>query len=291
MTVGVLDTIDLVEHGRETGLFPKLPSATRMATVVNGTNPDDISTLLHRESGRVGLPWSDTPIILLKGSLDLVLTPLTASITGATAIFGEVLDAGLRVWRPSDEWELTGLSEANTPVFERLLAEQARPVEEFSILARRIREVADLTVPEFARLIKRSREAYYLWMRKGPTKEARARAEAISEALAVVAPQPAHRVHDWLLANSGERFNLLVEENYTAFAEQARQWLAPSTTVMRAREMTMDEVRALAAEEPADAGQRVRAYLASMSAPAVTPVRASPNFYRDILVSDEDEDE
>jgi hypothetical protein len=164
-------------------------------------------------------------------------------------------------------------------------------VEEFSVLSDHIREVAGLTVHEFARLFERSREAYYQWLRNGPTREARARAMALSEALEVLSGQAAHRVHGWLFSNGGERFKLLVAEDYAGFLAQAHQWIAPAATVSIARPMTMDEVQAIADEEPGDAGQRYQAYLASIGDHPVTSVRASPSFYRDLLASDEDEDE
>lgn len=289
MTAGVPDSIELVEYGRSTGLFPDLASATPMTTLAGGVRPNDSMAFLHRESGRSGVPWTDTPT-LIKSLTDPALTPFAASITGSSIVVGNLLDVGLYVWRPVEgrEWRLTAPA---TPVLMRVAVERTRAVEEFSVLSRRIRAVAGLTVPEFARLFERSREAYYQWLRNGPTKEARARAEALSEVLEALSGQAAHRNHDWLFANGGARFELLVAEDYAGFREQAEQWITPTVAVSIARPMTMDEVDAMAKEEPSDAGQRYRAYLASMRERPVTPVRASPNFYRDLLASDEDEDE
>lgn len=261
-----------------------------MATVVEGANLDDISALLHRESGRSRRQWSDTPITFIKSWMDPGATPLTTSITGSTVVFGNLLDAGVHAWRRLDgrDWPF---GRTATPVLMPASVVLTRAVEEFSVLAARIREIAGLTVPEFANLFERARETYYLWLRNGPTREAQARAEAICMALEVLSGQAAHRVHDWLFADDGERFELLVAEDYASFREQARKWISSPRVVSVARAMTMDEVQALADEEPVDAGQRYRAYLASIGGHAVSPVRVSPNFYRDLLVSDEDEDE
>lgn len=302
MTGALLDAVDLIEHGRSSGYFPSPPEPTTVALLADERTADDTALFLRRESG---LPWSATTFVIVRPGPFTVRTFALDALLASTPVFSEVRRGSLldrTLGRGSFYEPMTGPIAAPTPLggsaYESmglLDRVQSRPsvadVATFASIVDHIKDSTGLTVSELASLFGRSRETLHAWKRKGPTREARERAIAISKALATVASEPAHRVRDFLLDNDKAALSALACDDRTGFNDRAKAWLAgPAPT----------PARAISAEEafgnsegdvPEDGPARFREYLAQFGQRRAPAVSYGRDLYRELLDSNEDENE
>lgn len=269
----------LVDHGRRTSLFPSPPlwSTQRNATAVS--------------TGEFRSEWAYTPILAGVAATSLVPTP--TSMSGQIVSISALDLSDLAPERGAASPFATTLFLDYEGLIRALVA---RPVPSksgvsFTSLVEKIRAISGLNAKEFAGLFGRSRESYYLWLKRKPSAEIRARTQAIAEALAVVESQPAHRIRDWLYSGDQEPMKLLVAQDFHAFVDRARSWTGAAATPRTARRLTMDQVAAMAAAQPEEEDDRIQRFLAWAVEPAIPTVRLNQNFYQDLLSSVDDEDE
>jgi len=298
MSTALPDVSTLLNYGRGIGLFAPPPDrAHDTAGMPQEQVAGDIVNLLRREAtGDPSLFWADTPFMVLGQSRYparlAVTTALTTEVTELPSLeLGNLIIGSTSALRRFEPTEL--LLDQWVRLRQPASARFGKPRFDFAPLADRIRAITGLSIKEFAGLLGRSREQYYHWRKGRVTREIEARTAAIAEALTVVESQPAHRVREWLLSENRTPMKLLVAENYHGFIERAGAWVADAAIPKHSRRLTLDEVRAMTADEEASEGPsgRLHALLSRSEAATVAPVRRNPNFYQDLVGSFSDEDE